>query len=373
MAQAPRKFSIADVLGFGTIPKRDMTQGYRREVGKIKRGDKLQGSIARARPSASQELGQLLTPNTRFGNELAAKIAGAVDYSPLSVLTGFVDARRAYNAGNLGTAASTGLLAALGAIPGGKGAKVAKEAAEEAAGRGIIAYHGSPHSFDRFDITKIGTGEGAQAYGHGLYFAEAEDVAKNYRDRLARPEPGDMVGNAYDLVKVLGEEEALKNLKDIPGKAAADTIKAIESGAYKKWKPKGSMYEVRINADPKDFIDWDAALSNQNEKVRAVLGESDLLAAADRLSLAKRNPMFAGDILKIDRATPAELSRGFLQMGIPGVKYKDAFSRGGGKETSNYVVFDDALVEILKKYGIAIPAIAGGGLLATQPQQDGGI
>ena len=35
-------------------------------------------------------------------------------------------------------------------------------------GLGIKAYHGSPYDFERFDPAKIGTGEGAQAYGHGL-------------------------------------------------------------------------------------------------------------------------------------------------------------------------------------------------------------
>jgi hypothetical protein len=49
----------------------------------------------------------------------------------------------------------------------------------------IVAYHGSPHDFEKFDATKIGTGEGAQAYGHGLYFAESEGVAHSYRDTLA--------------------------------------------------------------------------------------------------------------------------------------------------------------------------------------------
>ena len=49
---------------------------------------------------------------------------------------------------------------------------------------GITAYHGSPHDFERFDMSKIGTGEGAQAYGHGLYFAQNEDVARGYRDDL---------------------------------------------------------------------------------------------------------------------------------------------------------------------------------------------
>lgn len=45
----------------------------------------------------------------------------------------------------------------------------------------IKAYHGSPHDFDKFDLSKIGTGEGSQAYGHGLYFAEHPGVAMAYK------------------------------------------------------------------------------------------------------------------------------------------------------------------------------------------------
>jgi hypothetical protein len=47
------------------------------------------------------------------------------------------------------------------------------------------AFHGSPHDFDRFDLSNIGSGEGAQAYGHGLYFAENEKVAEGYRNELS--------------------------------------------------------------------------------------------------------------------------------------------------------------------------------------------
>ena len=50
--------------------------------------------------------------------------------------------------------------------------------------KGIRAYHGSPYDFDRFDMSKIGTGEGAQAYGHGLYFAENQAVAEWSRARI---------------------------------------------------------------------------------------------------------------------------------------------------------------------------------------------
>lgn len=46
-------------------------------------------------------------------------------------------------------------------------------------------YHGSPHDFERFSLQHVGTGEGAAAFGWGLYFAENRDVAAGYHDRLA--------------------------------------------------------------------------------------------------------------------------------------------------------------------------------------------
>ena len=47
------------------------------------------------------------------------------------------------------------------------------------------AYHGSPREerFDRFDTDFMGTGEGAQAFGWGLYFATRQGVAEHYRKR----------------------------------------------------------------------------------------------------------------------------------------------------------------------------------------------
>ncbi len=48
------------------------------------------------------------------------------------------------------------------------------------------AYHGSPHIFEKFSLQAIGTGEGAQAYGWGLYFASKKEVAEGYRERLTQ-------------------------------------------------------------------------------------------------------------------------------------------------------------------------------------------
>ena len=63
------------------------------------------------------------------------------------------------------------------------------------------AFHGTPHRFDKFTLDHIGTGEGAQAFGWGLYFAESKDVAEFYRSKLASPGTGRA---ATDAVRVRG-------------------------------------------------------------------------------------------------------------------------------------------------------------------------
>ena len=47
------------------------------------------------------------------------------------------------------------------------------------------AYHGSPHKFDEFSLDAIGTGEGNQAHGWGLYFANDKGISEDYRKTLS--------------------------------------------------------------------------------------------------------------------------------------------------------------------------------------------
>ena len=63
-------------------------------------------------------------------------------------------------------------------------------------------------------------------------------------------------------------------------------------------------------------------------------------------------------------ATATEALR---QAGIPGIKYLDQGSRGSGTGTKNYVVFDDKLIDIIKKYGLAGLIAGGASHFATQP------
>ena len=49
------------------------------------------------------------------------------------------------------------------------------------------AFHGGPHRFDKFSMDAIGTGEGAQAFGWGLYFSSSRGIAEFYRKSLSNP------------------------------------------------------------------------------------------------------------------------------------------------------------------------------------------
>jgi hypothetical protein len=49
----------------------------------------------------------------------------------------------------------------------------------------VTAYHGTSANFNKFNITKVGTGESSAKYGYGLYFTTEESVAEYYADRAA--------------------------------------------------------------------------------------------------------------------------------------------------------------------------------------------
>jgi hypothetical protein len=110
----------------------------------------------------------------------------------------------------------------------------------------------------------------------------------------------------------------------------------------------GRMYEVNIKANPEDFLDWDKPLSQQSEKVRAAIEEW-------------LGPEYANSTLMTGaNLAPTKGGTNKLpEIGIPGIKYLDQGSRVAGEGSRNYVVFDDALVEILRKYGL-LPLIAAG-------------
>lgn len=224
---------------------------------------------------------------------------------------------------------------------------------------GITAYHGSPHDFDQFSLDKIGTGEGAQAFGHGLYFAGAEPVAQTYRgdpEERYRRFSGHMDPKeeyAFDLASHSGDVREFDVMMGL-AKKYGETIsyEEAEQLAKKAVSKRGNMYEVHINAHPDHFLDWDAPLSKQSQHVQDALAQHP-----------KANRLFGNDVVKGKLVEPtgqsilnrllgsaAENSKQLHELGIKGVKYFDQGSRKDGEGSRNYVVFDDKLVNVKRKY-----------------------
>lgn len=160
----------------------------------------------------------------------------------------------------------------------------------------IRAYHGSPHRFDEFDIARIGSGEGAQAYGHGLYFSETEAIAKEYRDRLSDRGillDGRVVSRSSTADRTLqeraalmvhahgGQAEAIRAFEDLAANSPrqsweARLLRALRkedfTGRIEPWGG-GHLYEVDLHAARDRLLDWERPLSRQPGPVREVLAE----------------------------------------------------------------------------------------------------
>lgn len=232
------------------------------------------------------------------------------------------------------------------------------------------AFHGSPHSFDRFSTDAMGTGEGAQAYGWGLYFAENEGVAEGYREALA----GD--DNDYYLDGQVVPWEKFRNLPLLDklgmqavsrGDAYANVVQNWREGGVSEeriakieekiaeyrgrveYKPtkKGSLYRVEINDDAvARFLDWDKPLSKQAPAVQRALEDAFGSDMDDRTGEA-----YYRDLTAREDGDQQAASLALAKAGVPGIKFLDAGSRREGDGTRNLVVFDDSLIEITHKNG----------------------
>jgi len=345
--------------------------------------------------------------------------------------------------------------AALATMGTGAIAGVPLRAGEQALGAGLIrAYHGSPHEFDKFDIRRIGSGEGAQVYSHGLYFGQAEETAKTYRDALARRQgllyegksvdqdtpyfvrsamewlkdtarPGDTPKSLIDrrILQLQDHAQFMRGMKSRADQQAAtmydNAVKNLQGLDPDKVSiPKGHMYEVNIHADPKQLLDWDAPISEQGEAVKSIARGQPGGMMIDPKTWDTRytaQPITGSDLIAAlrEKNTPEEIAGILKGEGIPGVQYLDQFSRGRNSRqtildniektqrsldaarwlsgpgvitrradlqrelegwrtqlrdletnppTRNYVVNDDQIIEIVRRYGLA--GLLGTGALA---------
>ena len=242
---------------------------------------------------------------------------------------------------------------------------------------GAIVWHGSPHKFDKFDSSKIGTGEGAQAYGHGLYLAESPDVANMYKEALSKYDvpptgPVQFAHNILQSTKHASRTEELlrKSHPQLSNEEVASTIQQA-SEALAKGK-QGQLYKVDLPDEHiAKMLDWDKPLIQQHPDVQKALsmidgdtwhpsgGDYDAAELGQsiyhRLTSQGRDAAItagrnAQTTLGASQAKAAEDLRAF---GIPGIRYLDGGSRGAGTGSSNFVVFpgNEDILKIMERNG----------------------
>lgn len=271
----------------------------------------------------------------------AARQIGA---DPMTVLRMLQSARQQAMSGGLGAGEMIG-----GMLPMPKLGNPMRE---------LDVYHGTPHRFPptpnnplgEFDASKIGTGEGAQAYGHGVYLAESPKVAGGYAEKLAYTSKIPMSG--YDVASrsnpelvqklkaVFGDDEIRINraiVKPTEFRNLSPELKA-EINAFKR-QSKGTLYKADL---PDEMIgrmlDWDKPLKEQPANVQKFF-----------------SPIYKPDDYLVDwlkQGDANHIAEILREAGIPGIKYLDAGSRGqGGTGTRNFVVFpgEEKKVRILER------------------------
>ncbi len=245
-------------------------------------------------------------------------------------------------------------------------------------GKLSAAYHGSPHDFDKFRSSAIGTGEGAQAYGYGLYFASRKDVAEWYRD-VFDTRDSSWVGSGlleYDrdfvaraLVLGLSPQQFKKAAKLlyeplVEYKNAYSTFISFDKNNIPKRTSK--LYEVELAPSENEYLMWDNPLSEQSELVKDIYTKAFsnpppgvdsfewMMGLSKSSNFGPRDPVgnFGNAFY---RAVSAHLgdqaaSDYLHSLGIRGIKYLDGSSRSKGEGAFNYVIFSEEDVTIKAKY-----------------------
>lgn len=253
----------------------------------------------------------------------------------------------------------------------------------------VNAYHGSPYEFAAFDASKIGTGEGAQAYGYGLYFAESKGVAESYASIRGTGLTQDQLSQYYTpgrKVAPYGTREKIDTVLNYDTQTGLVTVERTEHGETSQvtyrdtgadklkviaeiGEPKASIYKVEIPQRVVDnMLNWDKPIGQQSTFIQNAIAaikadghlgkftaESDVDGVLQQLAEDLGGERTLAPHIKggyqVRYADDAAVSSYLASKGISGIRYLDQASRASGKGTSNYVLFDAEHARIIERNG----------------------
>ena len=254
-----------------------------------------------------------------------------------------------------------------------------------------IAWHGSPYDFEQFDLGAMGSGEGRQVHGWGLYFAKDRKISEGYKDFLKnlrstvvidgkkfigykngfRDEEGNRPSDKklrFALLNLSLEgsrEKAIQRVSELARTSKGTGFEEDYAGALKILKdsqtasverPEAKLYEVDI-PDNDVLLDEDKFLQDQPKKVKKAIADyyrsrPDSYSAPEDDSLkgsTTTGESFYKDVvfqMKREGSTNPKRDASLLlnSLGIKGFTYE------GNKDGRCFVVFDDKAISIIDKY-----------------------
>ena len=251
-------------------------------------------------------------------------------------------------------------------------------------------YHGSGASFDRFDHSFMGTGEGAQAYGWGTYVTEVEGIGKSYAEKAADPAKKDYLYEELTKLKnIIRYEPNLyidnrstisdlkKQIKELEEIQRNDPDFDFEIPRLKEYEKEWEhiedliskvstrvLYTVEIPDDTgENYLDWDKPITKkQIKRIQDYLSENYRKNKLDNFN-ASIAPSTAVNAEEIDKWSmrgeniyktlenllggDREASEALLQCGFTGIKYPAQATTGGRSDGArNYVIFNENDLQI---------------------------
>lgn len=256
----------------------------------------------------------------------------------------------------------------------------------------LMVYHGTTSLFNKFDMSFVGSGEGSQVYGWGVYLTDVKDTGRWYAATIAiknaKNDSSNTYRSMYNKISVAkhnvrniseknyedSKQRIINNLQIGLEKAKGERpksefVKAIEfvnscidfnmfntkftklahmaAAPYKRY-----VYDVDIPDD--NYIDW----NNNNKQflidifnkisqkfdtshvdINKVKSFGDMF---EKLRGWSHKPSSNGEIIP-----QKELSLFLYSLGYNGIMVPTGNKRGGDGRGSNYVVFNDKDVKII--------------------------
>lgn len=233
----------------------------------------------------------------------------------------------------------------------------------------IRTYHGTGASFDKFDFSHMGEGEGSQAFGWGGYVTNSKEIAEDYtrRAKIRKDNGGfefvtDLSDSNKDMVRhyiykykdvdkgldamrkdlssaleMFPDDDNLKELSDILAKKNEE-IAVPDDIAY--------LYDVDIPDDNGDYLDWENKLKkshlNKVNKELVRIGKEPIDTIYPSRVDGKVRGQDLYDELSSMLGSKEAASKLLSDAGFVGIKYPAGTIYGGAKKgDTNYVIFDE--------------------------------